>query len=127
LPGGAGDPPRFQVRLIGVDGGHAGVEAVIDKDLASALLAIGLRADLLVLATDVDAVYTGLGHAGPARGRPRDARPAACTGVRWRLERAEGRPCAAWSRQLAGAARSDSSKRFRGLIARDGRNADRRP
>ena len=39
------------------DGRHRGVEAVIDKDLASSLLAIALRADVLVLATDVDAVY----------------------------------------------------------------------
>jgi carbamate kinase len=39
------------------DGRHHGVEAVIDKDLASSLLAIALRADALVLATDVDAVY----------------------------------------------------------------------
>lgn len=38
-----------------------GVEAVIDKDLASALLAVGLGADVLVLATDVDAVYQGWG------------------------------------------------------------------
>ena len=41
--------------------GHEGVEAVIDKDLASALLAIGLSADVLVLATDVDAVYLDFG------------------------------------------------------------------
>ncbi|PID37651.1 MAG: carbamate kinase [Pseudomonadales bacterium] len=34
-----------------------GVEAVIDKDLCSALLAEELQADLLVIATDVDAVY----------------------------------------------------------------------
>ncbi|MBI4944027.1 MAG: carbamate kinase [Actinobacteria bacterium] len=38
-----------------------GVEAVIDKDLASALLAQELEADLLVIATDVDGVYTGWG------------------------------------------------------------------
>jgi carbamate kinase len=38
-----------------------GVEAVIDKDLASALLAEELDADLLVIATDVDGVYTGWG------------------------------------------------------------------
>jgi carbamate kinase len=37
--------------------GHRGVEAVIDKDLCSALLATDLGADLLVLATDVDGVY----------------------------------------------------------------------
>ena len=34
-----------------------GVEAVIDKDLASAVLARDLGADLLVIATDVDGVY----------------------------------------------------------------------
>jgi carbamate kinase len=38
-----------------------GVEAVIDKDLASALLARDLRADALLIVTDVDAVYTGWG------------------------------------------------------------------
>jgi carbamate kinase len=38
-----------------------GVEAVIDKDLASELLARDVSADLLVLATDVDAVYTDWG------------------------------------------------------------------
>lgn len=53
--GGGGVP------VISVDGGHQGVEAVIDKDLASALLAVGLGADVLALATDVDAVYTGWG------------------------------------------------------------------
>lgn len=43
--------------------GHEGVEAVVDKDLASALLAEGLDADVLVLATDVDAVYIDWGSA----------------------------------------------------------------
>jgi carbamate kinase len=38
-------------------GRQRGVEAVIDKDLASALLATELRVETLVLATDVDAVY----------------------------------------------------------------------
>ena len=38
-----------------------GVEAVIDKDRASAVLATELRADLLVIATDVDAVYLDWG------------------------------------------------------------------
>jgi carbamate kinase len=50
--GGGGVP------VIANGSGHAGVEAVIDKDLASSLLAIGLGADVLALATDVDAVYT---------------------------------------------------------------------
>jgi carbamate kinase len=39
----------------------AGVEAVIDKDQASALLARDLDADLFVMATDVDGVYEGWG------------------------------------------------------------------
>lgn len=42
-------------------GGLRGVEAVIDKDLAAALLAIELRADALVLLTDVDGIYEGWG------------------------------------------------------------------
>jgi carbamate kinase len=43
--------------------GHqlVGVEAVIDKDLASALLARDLKADALAIVTDVDAVYSGWG------------------------------------------------------------------
>ena len=40
-----------------------GVEAVIDKDLASAVLARDLGADALVIATATDAVYTGWGTA----------------------------------------------------------------
>jgi carbamate kinase len=38
-----------------------GVEAVIDKDLATELLAREVGADLFVMATDVDGVYTGWG------------------------------------------------------------------
>lgn len=38
-----------------------GVEAVIDKDLASSLLARQLKADMLLMLTDVDAVYAGYG------------------------------------------------------------------
>ena len=38
-----------------------GVEAVIDKDLASALLAIDIGADALAIVTDVDAVYADWG------------------------------------------------------------------
>jgi carbamate kinase len=43
------------------DGTVTGVEAVIDKDLAAALLARELRADALLLLTDVDAVYDDWG------------------------------------------------------------------
>ncbi len=38
-----------------------GIEAVVDKDLASAVLARDLAADRLVIATDVDGVYTDWG------------------------------------------------------------------
>jgi carbamate kinase len=54
--GGGGIPTMY-----GTDGRLRGVEAVIDKDLAAALLAEQLDADLLVIATDVDGVYTGWG------------------------------------------------------------------
>ena len=49
------------------DGGIAGVEVVIDKDLSAALLAKELSADRLLMLTDVSAVYAGWGGA--------DARP----------------------------------------------------
>jgi carbamate kinase len=50
--GGGGVPV-----VISADGTVGGVEAVIDKDLAAALLAGALDADALLLLTDVDAVY----------------------------------------------------------------------
>lgn len=43
------------------NGGLRGVEAVIDKDLAAALLARNLRADALLLLTDVPAIESGWG------------------------------------------------------------------
>jgi carbamate kinase len=43
------------------DGSMIGVEAVIDKDLASSLLARQLKADMLLMLTDVDAVYLDYG------------------------------------------------------------------
>ncbi|MEL6964791.1 MAG: carbamate kinase, partial [Pseudomonadota bacterium] len=51
------------------DGSFIGVEAVIDKDRASALLAETVAADALLMLTDVDAVYTdfGTGNAKPIR------------------------------------------------------------
>lgn len=41
--------------------GYAGVEAVIDKDLTAALIARQVKADLLVIATDVDSAITDWG------------------------------------------------------------------
>lgn len=49
--GGGGIP------VIKSDGGYTGIEAVIDKDLASALLAIKLNTDLFIILTAVDAAY----------------------------------------------------------------------
>jgi carbamate kinase len=48
-------------------GKQRGVEAVVDKDLASALIAADLGAATLVLATDVAAVYEDYGSARPRR------------------------------------------------------------
>lgn len=45
------------------DGSLYGVEAVIDKDLASSLLGRQLKADMLLMLTDVDAVYVDYGTA----------------------------------------------------------------
>lgn len=55
--GGGGIPTIY-----GKDGKLHGVEAVIDKDRASALLAKELAADFLIMATDVDAVYLNWGE-----------------------------------------------------------------
>jgi carbamate kinase len=60
--GGGGIPTMYNEH-----GNLHGVEAVIDKDLASALLAEQLDADLLVIATDVDGVYTDWGTPAATR------------------------------------------------------------
>ena len=54
--GGGGIPTMY-----GEDGKLRGIEAVIDKDLASSLLASQLEADLLVIATDVNAAFIDYG------------------------------------------------------------------
>ena len=56
----------------GADGALHGVAAVVDKDLASALLAADLKAEKLVIVTDVDFVYRGYGtdHQWPLRSVP---------------------------------------------------------
>jgi carbamate kinase len=59
--GGGGIPVMYTDEPAAAGRRLVGVEAVIDKDLASALLAQDLRADALVIVTDVDAVYTGWG------------------------------------------------------------------
>ncbi|MBT8489187.1 MAG: carbamate kinase, partial [Gemmatimonadetes bacterium] len=54
--GGGGIPTMYTP-----DGTLAGAEVVVDKDRASALLARELEADVLVLATDVEGVFTDFG------------------------------------------------------------------
>lgn len=71
--GGGGIPTAYDDR-------HQlhGVEAVIDKDLCSALLAEQIGAELLIIATDVDGVYLGWGS--PQQRRVVAAHPQALTG-----------------------------------------------
>jgi carbamate kinase len=69
--GGGGGIPT----IYGEDGKLNGVEAVIDKDRAAALLAQQLEADFFIMATDVPAVIVGWGTA--AHRAVRRASPAA--------------------------------------------------
>ena len=66
--GGGGVPVYFDQK-----GQLIGAEAVIDKDLASSLLAISVNADLFVIATDVDGVYTDWGKPSQSLIRQIDA------------------------------------------------------
>lgn len=54
--GGGGVPTYFNE-----DGKLVGAAAVIDKDLASSLLASGVEADMFIIATDVDGAYIDWG------------------------------------------------------------------
>ena len=56
--GGGGIPAVYEA---GADRKLVGIECVIDKDLASELLARDLNADILVMLTDADAVYVDWG------------------------------------------------------------------
>jgi carbamate kinase len=59
--GGGGIPTVYEDEPAPAGRRLRGVEAVIDKDLASALLAAEIGADALAIVTDVDAVYAGWG------------------------------------------------------------------
>ena len=59
--GGGGIPTMYEA---GAERKLVGIECVIDKDLASELLARELEADLFVMLTDTDAVYLDWGKPG---------------------------------------------------------------
>jgi carbamate kinase len=54
---GGGGIPIYRDPALGLEG----IDAVVDKDLAAAVLARELGAELFMILTDVDAVYTGWG------------------------------------------------------------------
>jgi carbamate kinase len=54
---GGGGIPVYRDPLLGLEG----IDAVVDKDLAAAVLARELGAELFLILTDVEAVYTGWG------------------------------------------------------------------
>jgi carbamate kinase len=67
--GGGGVPV-----ILNEEGEIEGVEAVIDKDLGSSILASGLGADSLIISTAIDAVYLNFGK--------EDQRPLSCVSLR---------------------------------------------
>jgi carbamate kinase len=77
--GGGGIPVMYTDVPVAAGRQLVGVEAVIDKDLASALLAKDLHADVLVIVTDVDAVYADWGT--PEQRAIRRANPSALAGT----------------------------------------------
>jgi carbamate kinase len=74
--GGGGIPTMYQK---GADRKLIGVEAVIDKDLCTELLARDLDADLFVMLTDADAVYLDWGT--PTQRAIRRATPASLANI----------------------------------------------
>ncbi len=54
---GGGGPPVYRDPLLGLEG----IDAVVDKDRVSAILATQLDADVLIILTNVDAVFEGWG------------------------------------------------------------------
>ena len=95
--GGGGIPTAVP----GADRTLGGVEAVIDKDLASGRLAREVDADLFIMATDVDGVYEGWGTPNQRRldqVTPDELRdhtfPAGSMGPRWRPRSGLPRPLA---------------------------------
>jgi carbamate kinase len=57
IAAGGGGPPVYQDPLLGLEG----IDAVVDKDRVAAILACQLGAEVLMILTDVDAVFQGWG------------------------------------------------------------------
>ncbi len=57
IAAGGGGPPVYEDPILGLEG----VDAVVDKDRVAAILARQLEAEVLMILTDVDAVYDGWG------------------------------------------------------------------
>jgi carbamate kinase len=57
IAAGGGGPPVYEDPILGIEG----VDAVVDKDRVSAVLARQLQADVLMILTNVEAVYEGWG------------------------------------------------------------------
>jgi carbamate kinase len=57
VAGGGGGPPVFRHPTLGLEG----IDAVVDKDRLASVLASELEADVLMILTDVDAVYVNYG------------------------------------------------------------------
>lgn len=57
IAAGGGGPPVYQDPFLGLEG----VDAVVDKDRVSAILATQLEAEVLMILTNVDAVFEGWG------------------------------------------------------------------
>jgi carbamate kinase len=57
IAAGGGGPPVYDDPLLGLEG----VDAVVDKDRVAAILAVQLGAEVLMILTNVDAVFEGWG------------------------------------------------------------------
>jgi carbamate kinase len=58
VAGGGGGPPVYRHASLGLEG----IDAVVDKDRLAAVLASELQADVLLILTDVDAVFADYGR-----------------------------------------------------------------
>ena len=93
--GGGGIPVMYTDEPAPAGRQLVGVEAVIDKDLASALLAKDLHADALAIVTDVDAVYADWGT--PQQRAIRRATPESLAGTEFAAGSMGPKVCAARS------------------------------